>query len=565
MRSRRLILHSEAYRADRFSPTPVPVPLAGLRRPTPNPLQWKDDVLSAVSSHHPEDQPSAAVPTPARTATVAVDALGITVTADLRIRGVVKEVAELFEMTPTDEHPDLLERVIVIGATTAVTTAEISATDTARMKLEQSADRLVAAHERVLERQDTRDKALTERIESHLTALRTQVADNGKQETQLRQQIKDGQTEVVKVAKQLDVSREELEKRAGAAIAMTVEAQTKAKDEVIKGTETALKKLMDKNDPTSAPALITSVMDKAAADMRETTGRNVSELVNGLSKQFGENSPLVEKIAKTVREGAEAEIKRVEEQVEKLRSELLEQRTRQQHKPNLRGDSYEADLLELFSEGAGVYGWTVDRTGATIGDNAGSKKGDHILTDETDQKVAAIEARARGGISSRLFYESAISTAENRGVKIIIYCARNIDDLPSGLKAFSRGYLPFSYKCPDGVHVIATVIDPASETVVERLAVLLWLVDRMNRQRPEHASQSDAVDRIAQALPWVQQLADRLRSFRTIKSGLTKTSTELKRVVETVTDVETKLTADLKMLEQVLSGDHTADAKPNAA
>ncbi len=179
----------------------------------------------------------------------------------------------------------------------------------------------MAAHEQVLERQDARDKALIERVESHLKALRTQVADSGKQETELRQQIKDGQAEVVKAAKQLDVTREELEKRAGAAITTMVEAQAKAKEAVVNGTETALKKLMDKSDPASAPSLITGVMDKAAADMRETTNKNISGLVKDLSAQFGESSPLVERIAKLVREGAEAEIKRVEEQVEKLRSD----------------------------------------------------------------------------------------------------------------------------------------------------------------------------------------------------------------------------------------------------
>lgn len=265
---------------------------------------------------------------------------------------------------------------------------------------------------------------------------------------------------------------------------------------------------------------------------------------------------------KTVREGAEAETSASRSRSRSSGRELLEQRTRTKHSPNLRGDSYEDDLLELFSEGAAVYGWTVDRTGTAIGDNVGSKKGDHLLTDETDQKVAAIEARARKGVSSRKFYEGAIATAKNRGVKIVVCCGRSVDDLPSGLGSSSRGYLPFSYKrVADGVHVLATVTDPTSEAVVERLAVVLWLVDRMHGQRPDRASHSDAVDRIAQALPWVQLLTDRLRSFRTIKSGLTKTSTELNRVVDTVTDVEAKLANDLKMLEQVLWADQVAGAE----
>jgi hypothetical protein len=39
-----------------------------------------------------------------------------------------------------------------------------------------------------------------------------------------------------------------------------VEAQTKAKEEVVKGTETALKKFMNKSRPASAPSLIVGVI-----------------------------------------------------------------------------------------------------------------------------------------------------------------------------------------------------------------------------------------------------------------------------------------------------------------
>ena len=522
--------------------------------------------MAVEPTYNPEDNSSTpAVPSPMRTATVSTDDLGITIQAHLRITGVVSEVRDLFETTPPEMQADVLEKAIVIGATNLATVAEISAADATRMKLEQSTDRLLAAHSQILERQEARDKMVVERIDTALKALRTQVADSGKQEAELRKRVKDGQDEVVKAAKQLDVTRGEMEKRTTESIAKLVEAQTKAKDDVVKGTETALRKLMDTADPTSAPALITGVMDKAAADMRETTNKNIDGLVKDLTKQFGENSVLVEKIAKTVREGAEAEIKRVEEQVVKLREDVLERRTREEHSPNLQGESYEGDLLELFAEGTAVYGWTVERTGAEIGANAGSKKGDHLIMDETNQKVAAIEARARKGVSSRELYEDAVKTAANRGVKIVLYCARSVDDLPSGLGR-SRGVMPFSYKrVADGIHVLATVLDPTSQAVVERLAVVLWLVDRMHTQRPGRGTQHDAVDRIAQALPWVQQLSDRLRSFRTIKSGLTKTAGELGRVVDTVSDVEAKLTSDLKMLEQVLWGDQEEAGAPEVA
>ena len=49
---------------------------------------------------------------------------------------------------------------------------------------------------------------------------------------------------------------------------------------------------MDKADPTSAPALITGIMDKAASEMRATTSKNIDGLVKDLTKQFGESSRL---------------------------------------------------------------------------------------------------------------------------------------------------------------------------------------------------------------------------------------------------------------------------------
>jgi hypothetical protein len=208
--------------------------------------------MSSNAAPHPGDQPSVAVPSPARTATIDVDDLGITIRADLRITGVVAEVRDLFASTPGAEQPALLEKVIVIGATAAAATAGISAADAARVKLTQSADALMAAHERLLERHETQSKQLKDQIDDSLRALRLQLSDSGKQEELLRRQLKEGQAEVVKVAKQLDVSREDLEKRTTAAIATLVAAQTTAKTEVVKGTETALKKLMDGREPTSA-------------------------------------------------------------------------------------------------------------------------------------------------------------------------------------------------------------------------------------------------------------------------------------------------------------------------
>ena len=100
----------------------------------------------------------------------------------------------------------------------------------------------------------------------------------------LRKQIREGQEEIAQAAKQLNTSRGELETKATDAITKLVEAQSKSKEEVVKGTEAALQKLIDDSNPTSTPALINSVMSKAASDMRENTSKNIDGLVKGLTK-----------------------------------------------------------------------------------------------------------------------------------------------------------------------------------------------------------------------------------------------------------------------------------------
>ena len=522
--------------------------------------------MSAVPQYHPEDGDGTSTPAPARMARVTADDIGITLEANLRITGVLPEVRDLFAATPVDQHPELVERALIIGATNLATTAEIAATDTARMKLVQAVEAMLEHQEQAAERQEAHSKAAAEKIEAALRLLTTQVNTSSKQEIELRTQIKEGQAEVVKAAQQLNTTREQLEKNATDALTKLTEAQTKARDAIVKATEASLRKLMDKADPTSAPALITGIMDKAASDMRTTTSKNIDGLVKDLTKQFGESSPLVEKIARTVREGAEAEIKHATEQVEKLRAELLEQRTRTEHSPALRGDSYEEDLVELVNHGAAVYGWTVERTGTEIGGVAGSKKGDHLISDEDGMGVAAIEARARKGVSARAFYDGLRDTAKNRGTKIVLYFARNSDELPSGLGEFSRGRLPLHYKqLGDGVHALTTVIDPASESVAERLALTLWLVHRLRDQLPERGTRADAVTRIAEALPWVQQIVNRLGMFTSIKAGLTKSSGEIGKVRTKVVELERTLGEELETLEQVLWGDQDDGDEPEVA
>jgi hypothetical protein len=81
-------------------------------------------------------------------------------------------------MTPAEEHADLLERIIVIGATTAVTIADVSATDAARTKLLQAADAMMAAQKLNLDRQQLQSKTDSDRIDTALKAFRTQMADS---------------------------------------------------------------------------------------------------------------------------------------------------------------------------------------------------------------------------------------------------------------------------------------------------------------------------------------------------------------------------------------------------
>ena len=515
--------------------------------------------MAVQSVGHSSESSLTNVSSPTRSATIDVDDLGITIHADLRITGVMSEVRDMFSTTPLPEQPALLEKIIVTGATTVATAAEITAADALRIKLERSTDALIAAHERLVDRHETRAKEVTEQVESALRAIRTQLSDSRTQEEQLRKQLKEGQSEMIKVAKALDVSRTDLEQRVNAAIAKVTEAQTKAKDDVVKATDSALRKLMDKEDPGSAPALITTVMNTAAAEMRASTNKTVTDLTRDLTTAFGEDSPLVDRITKTVREGAETEIKRVEEQIDRLRSELLENRTRAQHSPHVIGNTYEDQIHDLVSEGASIHGWTVDRTGTNTGDSVDSKKGDHLLIDDCDQPIAAIEARARKKVSSRAFNEALRATAVNRGVKIVVYVARSTEDLPTGLGEFSRGLMPFHYKrLADGVHALATVIDPLSPTAVERLAMILWLVSEITAERPEQATQSDAVARIAQALPWVQQITTRLAAFTAIKTGLTKADGEIAKVRTKVTELQSTLTDELGVLEQILWGEEHA-------
>ncbi len=61
------------------------------------------------------------------------------------------EGRDVFASTAPEEQASLLEKVVVIGATNVATAAEMTAADASRMRIEQSVERLEAAHEQLLE------------------------------------------------------------------------------------------------------------------------------------------------------------------------------------------------------------------------------------------------------------------------------------------------------------------------------------------------------------------------------------------------------------------------------
>ena len=521
--------------------------------------------MPSIAAPEPEDRGTSYIP-PARVATVAVDELGISIHANLRITGVTKDVGDLFRVAPPADCATLLERAIVVGATTIAATAELTATDAARNKLAATAEAVEMNLRRLADTHERHMASVEQRIKAELDALRQQVKDGREQDQQLRGEILRSQREINKAATEMNVSRSELQEKATKAIGELVDAQTKTKDFVVRGTEQALRKLVDDKDPASAPALIKGVVDSAATDMRETTKTNVAELEAKLTALLGEGSPLVARVATLVRESTEREIKRLEEQLDRLRTDVIAARTRDKHDPNVRGDGYEDNVLDLLGAGSAVHGWTVIGTGTETGDEARSKKGDHLILDQSNEAIAAVEARARKNVSARALFDGLCATAANRGVKIVAYFASSSDELPTGMGEFSRGRVPVHHKqLPDGVHALATVIDPTSDTVIERLALVLWFISQLHEQAHSGALDDNAAARINRALPCLAHLETRLSVFRGVKGGLTSARGTIDRVRSSIVELETWLGDDLSRVIAILNGTAPGDATDRAS
>jgi hypothetical protein len=492
---------------------------------------------------------------PERSVALDVDELGITVRAALRLTGPSADVRDLLQATPAEQRASLVERAMIVGLTMLAAASEVTATDAARLKLVEAADRVTDTMERFDRQQEQRTSNLETCVKGLVEDTRKAMTDGREEEKRLREELTRRSDELGKAAKAMDVSRGELERKTSQAVADMVTAQTAAKDAMLTGTEQTLRKLVDHDDPGSAPALIKNVVDSAAGSMRATTAKNVAELEDKLKGLLGEASPFADRIAKLAREGAERELKQVVDLLDKLRVDVIAARTRKDYDPNVKGGGYEDDVLALLQDAASVYGLTPVKTGMEIGASLASKKGDHLLLDEEQVPVAAIEARARKNVSARELLEGMADTAVNRGVKIVAYFARSEDELPSGLGAFSRGRLPMTYKrLPNDVHALVCLIDPTQSTVPERLALVLWVIYRLREQTASGASRDDAAQRIEDALPCMAQLVTHLGMFRVVKSSLTQAGTSIQKAKAKIDDIEATLKTDVAHIDDVLNG-----------
>jgi hypothetical protein len=512
--------------------------------------------MTATTAPQLEELSPSTIPAPpARQATVDMDQLGISVSAELRLTGATTEVRDLFSSTPPDEHVTIIENGLLIGLLTVATARDVEASDAARLKLAAAAERLGEVADRIGSDHDHRSTRLEKCVTSLVADTRQAIKDGRAEEQRVREELALRAEALTKAARAMDTTRAELEKRTNTAFSQMATAQTEAKEAMLKGTEATLRKLIDHTDPTSAPSLIKGVVEKAAVDMRATTAQNVAELEGKLNALLGEGSPFAERIAVLARDGAARDVKQVEELLDKLRQEVIVTRLREEHDPNIKGDSYEEDVLQLLEQAAGVYGMTATRTGTEVGEAVDSKKGDHLLLDECSTPVAAIEARARKGVGQRALLEGMQSTAVNRDVKIVAYFVRSDAELPTGLGEFSRGRMPMIYKrLPDELHALIAVIDPTSPSVPERLAVLLWVIHRLQEEVTSSGGEVDAGQRINEALPCLSQLEARLGAFRTVKSGLTKASGQINQVRGKVVELEGLLQGDVARIEDILAG-----------
>jgi hypothetical protein len=481
------------------------------------------------------------------------DDFGVGIETRVRLTGVSAEVRELLQAAPPERQDEVITQSMSLGLTTLAAAADVTISSAVQRRLAEAAECVSQTMDRLDLDQRNRDEKMQAEIRKLFENEKFKLSSARDEDQRMRVVLHAHADELGKAAQRLDVSRSELERRSVKATQDLLQCQITVKTEMLSSVEATLRKLIDPADPGSAPTIVQGVVDRAAADLRAITTKNVGALETTLATLLGEGSPFARRIAQTAREDAAHDLQHITGLLGTLRTDLTVASTRLQHDPVVKGDSYEERLCSLLEPGASAYGLTVHGTGRDIGTESGSKKGDLLLIDEAMAPKIGIEARARKGVSLRSICEELEGTARNRNVKVVAYLVPTVAHLPGGVSEFVRGELPFTYKrLPGDVHALIAVLDPEGPAVAERVAVLLWVLDRIARSTATGVTAEGLSERVADALARVEQTVQHLSTFRSIKSNLTGASTAIEKARDNVTRVEEQLQADLAYVQSQL-------------
>jgi hypothetical protein len=96
------------------------------------------------------------------------------------------------------------------------------------------------------------------------------------------------------------------------------------------------------------------------------------------------------------------------------------------------------------------------------------------------------------------------------------------------LREKTRGELPFTLKQgPDGAAYVIAVVNPTSQAVAERVAVLLWALMRLASALRRHDDVDTGQEKLDEVAARLSSIVMTLGRFRQIKGGLTKTENAL--------------------------------------
>jgi hypothetical protein len=456
------------------------------------------------------------------------DDFGLTVTGSLRVPRPDARVRALFEGCPADARRELAERALSLGADVLASAAEVSASDHSRLKLEESARRLGD----LLEELHGTPNVLREQLRSVVEDARRILADGREEERRVRETLAKNADALGVAAGRLQTTSAAVEAKTLAAVGTMQKSLRESQSSTLDSVEKALAALASPENPAGAPAVIGRIVTEATTRLRGDTAQHLQQLELHVRELLGGSSPLASQVARIAREGAERDLKQVNETLVRLQDTVVRTdvaaAVRLTHDPVVKGDDYESVIGTLFGVAATAYGATVEPTGSVTGDDGSSKKGDWLVVDDAGVPTAAIEARHRRGVSTKDVMASLAGTVKTRGVKVAAYVVPTEDHLPAGVREKARGSLPFTLRQgPDGAAYLIAVVDPTSETVAERVAVLLWAIMRLAvalRRRDDAATAQDTLDEVAARL---SAMVLTLGRFRQIKGGLTKTENAL--------------------------------------